>query len=129
MILVICEQESLKKLTVTNLKKWGFNVCSFDSGREALTFLHRFSMPVDAVVVDSDLPYFHVEEFLPTLRETTTVGANTPILVIHTSDDPHDISKAYEAGATKVITKPFGMGELQEFTAQAGLVTASLNSA
>ncbi len=67
---------------------------------------------VRGIIVDSDLPDCELSTTLKSLRQQ---APTVPIVVTHTSDDPHDIQLAFEHGATWVVTKPYDPREILNF--------------
>jgi DNA-binding response OmpR family regulator len=106
-ILLVDDEESVRKVLTFPLERDGFNVVQAADGEEAL---ERFgdSNP-DLVVLDIMLPKLDGLEVCKRLRATSSV----PIIMLTARDDELDKVLGLELGADDYITKPFSIREFR----------------
>src|SRR5690242_17109999 len=106
-ILLVDDEDSVRKVLTFPLEKDGFTVVQAADGEEAL---RRFSEEqVDLVVLDIMLPRLDGLEVCKRLRATSTV----PIIMLTARDDELDKVIGLELGADDYITKPFSIREFR----------------
>jgi len=107
-ILVVDDEDSLRRVTVRILKKSGYEVLEAAGGQEALDLCARRDSPVDLVITDVVMPKMTGSELVTQLAERCpgvsviyTSGYNTDMVVRHgvASDRVHFIPKPYSANA------------------------------
>lgn len=64
----------------------------------------------ELILLDLRLPGIDGYEVLETLKEDATTRS-IPVVVLSTSDRPHDINRCYAAGANAFVTKPLDYAE------------------
>jgi two-component system response regulator len=79
-------------------------------GEEALDFLHHRRRWVDAprpdlILLDINLPKVDGKQVLQRLKGDATFRS-IPIVMLTTSDRPHEIIESYRAGANSFVIKP-----------------------
>lgn len=85
-------------------------------GTKALTSLRgegggqRMEPPAQVILLDLNLPGLSGYEVLREIRRDPDLKA-IPVIVLSTSDSPHDVAQAYEGGANCYVTKPAGLKE------------------
>jgi diguanylate cyclase (GGDEF)-like protein/PAS domain S-box-containing protein len=94
----------LRLVTGESLKQFGFEVLEAADGEEALVCFDE--QRPDIIMLDVKMPLLDGFSACERLR-THPAGALTPILMVTGLDDEDSITRAYEAGATDFITKPF----------------------
>jgi DNA-binding response OmpR family regulator len=106
-ILLVDDEESVRKVLTFPLERDGFRVVQAGDGEEAL---QRFgeSAP-DLVVLDIMLPKLDGLEVCKRLRATSQV----PIIMLTARDDELDKVIGLELGADDYITKPFSIREFR----------------
>jgi DNA-binding response OmpR family regulator len=106
-ILLVDDEESVRKVLTFPLERDGFTVVQAADGEEAL---RRFgeSAP-DLVVLDIMLPKLDGLEVCKRLRATSSV----PIIMLTARDDELDKVIGLELGADDYITKPFSIREFR----------------
>lgn len=107
MILVVDDDESLRRVTQVQLQQAGFTTETASSGAQAIEILE--SEPVSLVLTDLKMPGMTGLELLRTIQEThpeTTVIVMTAFATIETAVE------AVKAGAYDYITKPVNQEEL-----------------
>ncbi|HEY3500836.1 MAG TPA: EAL domain-containing protein [Polyangiaceae bacterium] len=102
-ILVVDDDDALRRSAVAVLSDDGFEVREAASGLHALEICERFSP--DVVLLDVTMPEMNGYETCVALRERPG-GADQLILMTTGLDDPESIEHAYDAGATDFIAKP-----------------------
>ncbi|MFG1603429.1 response regulator [Actinoplanes sp. NPDC049265] len=105
-ILVVDDDDQLRRALRINLNARGYQVATAVDGRTALETASR--QPPDLAIVDLGLPDLDGVEVVRGLRGWTT----TPIIVLSARDAQAVKVAALDAGADDYVTKPFGMDEL-----------------
>jgi DNA-binding response OmpR family regulator len=106
-ILLVDDEESVRKLLTYPLERDGYRVVQASDGEEALA---RFDgEEVDLVVLDVMLPKLDGLEVCKRLRARSTV----PIVMLTARDDELDKVLGLELGADDYITKPFSIREFR----------------
>jgi two-component system, OmpR family, response regulator len=106
-ILLVDDEDSVRKLLTYPLEHEGFRVLQAGDGEQALS---RFAEErVDLVVLDIMLPKLDGLEVCRRLRTQSTV----PIIMLTARDDELDKVVGLELGADDYITKPFSIREFR----------------
>ena len=106
-ILLVDDEEAVRKVLTFPLERDGYNVVQASDGEEALA---RFGdQPVDLVVLDIMLPKLDGLEVCKQLRSRSSV----PIIMLTARDDELDKVVGLELGADDYITKPFSIREFR----------------
>ncbi len=105
-ILVVDDDETIRRTLRINLRARGYDVEVVGTGRDALSTVE--DAPPDLVVLDLGLPDIGGVEVLRTLRRTSSV----PVVVLSARHQSDDKVEALDEGADDYVTKPFGMDEL-----------------
>jgi len=106
-ILLVDDEESVRKVLSFPLEREGFTVVQAADGEEAL---RRFGEEApDLVVLDIMLPKLDGLEVCKRLRATSSV----PIIMLTARDDELDKVIGLELGADDYITKPFSIREFR----------------
>lgn len=106
-ILVVEDDDALRKLLLLTLKLDGYQVCTANDGREALTVFSQNN--VDCVLLDVNMPFVDGLEVCTQLRKQTDV----PIIMITANSRTDDVITGIELGADHYMTKPFVLQELR----------------
>ena len=104
LILVIDDDVGIRDLARHVLTAQGFLMISADNGEQGLQ-LFQDRKP-DIVMLDVMMPGQDGFEVCTALRRLP-VGKHTPVLMITSLEDVESIDRAYQAGATDFVTKPF----------------------
>ncbi len=120
-------------LTLRALKKQKSNtmIVVARDGEQALEQMELWDQgaPVPLVILlDLKLPKVDGHQVLKTLK-SHPVYKTIPIVVLTSSGDDRDISKAYELGANSYIVKPVSFDKFIEVAAQIELYWTGLNKA
>ncbi len=106
-LLVVEDNESLRKLMCIHLKKAGYGVLEAGNGLEALDVLER--QQVDLMVLDIMMPLMDGYELTGELR-----GAKytLPILIVTAKETLEDKRAGFKRGADDYMVKPIDMDEM-----------------
>ena len=105
-MLVVDDEESMRRLLVTVLSRHQYDVIAASTGEEALNRAAEHSP--ELVILDLLLPDMSGLEVCKKLRSWRAV----PILVVSGREEEHIKIAALDLGADDYITKPFPTGEL-----------------
>jgi two-component system KDP operon response regulator KdpE len=105
-ILIVEDEERLRRALVINLKAHGHTVEAVGDGVSALR--SAAAAPPDLVIVDLGLPDLDGMDVVAGIRGWSAV----PIIILSARDNQWDKVDALDAGADDYLTKPFGMDEL-----------------
>ena len=108
-ILVVDDEEQIRKLVSTYLGRQGFDVASATDGYEALKAV-RLKAP-DLVITDVMMPNMNGFELTRRLRADHRT-ARIPILMLSARKEADDILTGYSEGADEYIAKPVEMAVL-----------------
>jgi len=104
-ILVVEDQDSIRRMIEALVQARGYEVTAVASGTKALDVAS--TEPPDLVLLDLMLPgQYDGFEVCRRLRGEPTTE-HVPVVVISALDDAESRAKATEAGATAYYTKPF----------------------
>ncbi|HMW02837.1 MAG TPA: response regulator, partial [Acidobacteriota bacterium] len=128
LILIVEDDNSIRFMLKSFLKREGYGVLEARHGQEALeTFeAHR----PDMVLLDLMMPVLDGFQTCSRLRQIPG-GEQIPVLIITTMNDQQAIDDAFAVGATDFITKPFNYTVLQKrirYLLQASQVENALNT-
>jgi DNA-binding response OmpR family regulator len=104
LVLLVEDEETLRKVLRSLLERDGFEVAEAADGAEALSAVDRLTP--DAVVLDLNLPVLDGFDVLSRLR-TRTTSATLPVLVLTANGDEASEVRALKMGANEFLTKPF----------------------
>lgn len=105
-ILVVEDDEPIRKLLQYNLGREGYQVLTASDGRTGLA-IALTSRPA-AVVLDLMLPIMHGLEVCRELKRRAET-ARIPVLMLTAKGEEADIVAGLEVGATDYVTKPFSV--------------------
>lgn len=106
-ILIVDDDDILRKALTTGLRGEGFDVISSDSAENASDVLNRVS--VDAIILDRMMTGMDGLTFLRALRGT---GNTTPVLMLTALSGPENTIAGLSDGANDYLAKPFQVREL-----------------
>ena len=106
-ILIVDDDDILRKALTTGLRGEGFDVISSDSAENASDVLNRVS--VDAIILDRMMTGMDGLTFLRALRGA---GNTTPILMLTALSGPENAIAGLADGANDYLAKPFQVREL-----------------
>jgi two-component system response regulator MprA len=106
-VLVVEDDEELRRLLGRGLLEEGFDVDAVGTGADALERIARAS--VDALVIDIGLPDADGRDLCHALRAR---GVQTPVLFLTARDALVDRLSGFDAGGDDYLPKPFAFAEL-----------------
>ncbi len=106
-ILIVDDDDILRKALTAGLRGEGFNVISSNSAENASDILNRIS--VDAIVLDRMMTGMDGLTFLRALRGA---GNTTPVLMLTALSGPENAIAGLSDGANDYLAKPFQVREL-----------------
>ena len=128
-IIMIEDDEGHARLIERNIRRSGVNneIIPYTSGTAALNYLfgsdgtgvehqHRALL----VLLDLNLPDASGIDILRRIKENDHLKA-TPVVVLTTTDDAHEIKRCYELGCNVYITKPVNYESFANAIRQLGL--------
>ena len=105
-VLVVDDEDDIRKLVAHLLRRVGHDVVEADNGRSALRSLH--AAPPDLVVLDVSMPDLDGWQTLERIRDLSDV----PVLMLTARGDELERVRGLQAGADDYVVKPFGRQEL-----------------
>ncbi len=108
-ILVVDDDNILRKVLRNYLEQQGYQVQDASSGTEGLTAFEAYSP--DLIVSDVAMPEIDGFEFCRRLRSKPS-GQLVPFIFLSARDDLEDKIQGHSMGADDYLTKPFEMKEL-----------------
>ena len=117
-ILIVDDEEPMRRLIATNLKASGYRIRTAADGNEALQLLdeHQF----DLLLLDINMPRLDGVEVLRHLRQDPRT-AQLPVIMLTTTDDPREVKRCYELGCGCYVTKPVEYDRFVEAIRRLGL--------
>jgi DNA-binding response OmpR family regulator len=106
-VLVVEDDEALRRLLDITLKRDGYRVITAGNGQEALQLFADH--PVDIVLLDVNMPVMNGYAVCAELRKQTHV----PIIFLTAKSRMDDLVTGLELGADNYVTKPFTIQELR----------------
>jgi DNA-binding response OmpR family regulator len=86
------------------------------NGEEAISLVNKAAggeLPIDLMLVDLNLPRYDGGQIVAAVRSSSTL-AKTPIIILTSSDSPHDRSRLSELGASLYFRKPADLTAFME---------------
>jgi len=124
-IIMIEDDEGHARLIERNIRRSGVNnpIVPFANGTDAMDYLlgseTRKGAPL-LILLDLNLPDMTGIEILRRVKETAHLKS-TPVVVLTTTDDAHEIKRCYELGCNVYITKPVNYENFANAIRQLGL--------
>ncbi|MBQ5699741.1 MAG: response regulator transcription factor [Alphaproteobacteria bacterium] len=106
-ILIIDDDEMLRKALASGLRNEHFNVITSSSAENATDVLNRIS--IDAIILDRMMSGMDGLTFLKSIRAT---GNATPVLMLTALSGPENAIDGLTFGANDYLAKPFQIREL-----------------
>lgn len=101
-ILVVDDEERMRKLIGDFLKKEGYTVTEAADGEKALDIYYS-NGNIDLIILDVMMPKLDGYEVLKELRESSQI----PVIMLTAKDEEADELKGFELGVDEYIGKPF----------------------
>lgn len=109
-ILLLEDDDSLRRLLTRKLESSGYETTALADGRECWRFLTN-QAPPDLVLLDVMVPGLDGFRLLGRIRSDDRLE-DVPVLVLSSRGREEDIEKGYELGADDYVTKPFAPSSL-----------------
>jgi CheY-like chemotaxis protein len=107
-ILIVEDDEGLRQIIESDIKRRGYSVFTASGGRDALQIIERNA--VDLVLTDTEMPNGDGIELLKKIRERRT---SLPVIIFMSGSDLDLLAEeAYALGADAIFSKPFDRKEL-----------------
>src|SRR3989475_2841867 len=113
-VLVVDDEQSLRKVLAATLQREGYEVTVCADGEEAIAALERDG--ADVVVTDLVMPRM---DGLTLLRKVVARHPDVPVIVVTAHGRIDSAVEAMKAGAFDFLAKPFDHGELKAIIAKA----------
>ena len=108
-VLIVDDEEVIRKFLRINLLKWGYEVKEAMDGLQALEQLGNDNY--DLLICDILMPNKNGWEVLKEVRSNPKTK-DIPVIVLTAKNEDSDMFKGYELGANYYITKPFTKDQL-----------------
>ena len=128
-IIMVEDDEGHARLIERNIRRSGVNneIVAFTDGTSAVDYLFgkdgtgsaRKGQPL-LVLLDLNLPDMTGIDILKRVKENAHLRS-TPVVVLTTTDDSHEIKRCYELGCNVYITKPVNYESFANAIRQLGL--------
>ncbi|MEF8756809.1 MAG: response regulator [Halobacteriales archaeon] len=106
------DDEIIRETVEFKLTSQGWDVTSFENGRECWEYLESNSSdPPDVVVLDVMMPGLSGLQVLQRIREDESL-ASIPVLLLTSRGREEHVVEGFDRGATDYLTKPFSPTEL-----------------
>ena len=108
-ILVVDDEDVIRKFLRIQLSKWGFEVREASDGQQAIEALGRDHF--DLLVCDILMPRKNGWEVLKEVKSNPRTS-EIPVIVLTAKNEDPDMFKGYDLGANYYMTKPFTKSQL-----------------
>lgn len=109
-VMIVDDNESLRKFTAILLEKQGFEVVQKEDGQQAIDALQ--TADIDLILMDIEMPIMDGIEASRRIRHSKNQFANIPIIA-YTGDDSSEMLQKIDASSMSgYIVKPAGKGQL-----------------
>jgi DNA-binding response OmpR family regulator len=108
-ILVVEDEEVLRKFLRLQLNKWGHEVIEAEDGAQAILKLGKEHF--DLIICDIMMPNKDGWELIKEAKMSPKTK-NIPVIVLTAKDKNSDMFKGYDLGADYYMTKPFTQAQL-----------------
>src|SRR5712675_805988 len=128
-IIMIEDDEGHARLIERNIRRSGVNneIMPFTNGTAAVNYLfgsdgtgHNHKGDALLILLHLNLPYMTGIDILRRVKENKYLKS-TPVVVLTTTDDSHEIKRCYELGCNVYITKPVNYESFANAIRQLGL--------
>jgi phosphoserine phosphatase RsbU/P len=109
-VLVVDDSRLQRRILVSSLKKWGFEVIEADCGEAALEICQ--TSPPDLILSDWVMPGMSGLEFCKAVRELPN-DAYSYFILLTSKSEKNEIAQGLDAGADDFLIKPVSSDELR----------------
>lgn len=110
-ILLVDDEDSIRFAAGKNLKDWGHQVTTKDSGRDAIAFFQDKWRNIDLIILDMIMPEMNGIETLKVLRQ---IDPNCKVIIASGFIKISQYEALEELGVQGIIQKPYTKGKLQQ---------------
>jgi CheY-like chemotaxis protein len=103
-VLVVDDEESVRKVLKSTLEKGGYRVVQASNGKEAIRVYNQIGPQIAAVVIDMTMP---VLGGVPTMRELVKMNPDVRIVAASGIHDNEANAKSIGRQMKQFLTKPF----------------------
>jgi DNA-binding response OmpR family regulator len=103
-ILLVEDDEMLRKSLAYYLQSKDFTVEAFDNGSDAISYISENAENLDLVITDLNLPFAGGRQVL---QEVKQLSQEIPVIVLTSSGVEATELEIFELGADEFVTKPF----------------------
>jgi chemosensory pili system protein ChpA (sensor histidine kinase/response regulator) len=105
-VMIVDDSLSVRRVLTNRLTAAGWHPLPAKDGLDALEQLQHMSAPPDLFLVDIEMPRMDGYEFMSTLRKQPGY-ADVPVIVLTSRAGQKHRARAFEAGATEYLIKPY----------------------
>lgn len=109
-VLVVDDSRLQRRILVSSLKKWGFEVIEADSGEAAMALCQ--TEPPDLVLSDWMMPGMNGLEFCKAFRDMPS-DEYVYFILLTSKSEKNEVAQGLDAGADDFLTKPVNSNELR----------------
>ena len=109
-ILIVEDEEVIRKVLRTTLNKWGFQVGEAEDGVQGLRRLQEERY--DLIICDILMPNMDGWDLIKEVRRNSST-LDMPIIALTGKNKDADMFKGYESGVNYYMTKPFTKAQLR----------------
>lgn len=121
--LLVDDSDVIRKIARRILESLHYNVIEAENGPQALERCQR-AIP-ELILVDWHMPEMSGIDFISALK--SVLGTDRPAIVYCTTEiDPEDITRAFHAGATDYLLKPYDREAITTKLRQLGLLSLEM---
>ncbi len=108
-VLVVDDEEVIRKFLRVQLSKWNFEVTEASDGQQAIEELGRDHF--DLLICDILMPRKNGWEVLKEVKSNPATS-DIPVIILTAKNEDPDMFRGYDMGASYYMTKPFTRGQL-----------------
>lgn len=120
-VLIVDDDVQTLQLMRTFLQRYGVEVLVAAHGAEALQVLQDLDQNIGVVLLDLAMPEISGMQVAAFIRGNERLS-KLPIIVLTARTDIETRQQAFDAGVNEVLTKPFGLGEIEHLLRGFGLI-------
>jgi CheY-like chemotaxis protein len=117
-------EKNLRRAGITN------NIIKLDDGQKAVDFLFKTGAYSGSdhpapflILLDLNLPVLNGDQVLKIIKNDERTK-QIPVVVLTTTDNPHEVSRCYELGCNVYVTKPVEYDKFSDAIRMLGLFLA-----
>jgi two-component system, OmpR family, response regulator len=114
-VLIVDDDETMRRLLELALLRYDFRVYQAGDGREAIDLFRRFGKDIDVVVLDVRMPGYGGPETLADLRQ---IQPDLRAVFVTGYTGEHSEEELLAQGASRIFHKPFPLIEFADYLRQ-----------